>query len=152
MADDEKKIFIDEDWKSQVAREREQARQQQESEPAESPSSAEDAEGEPMQVAEASFSGLVNSLATQGLLALGLIAHPDAQEVYVDIESARFVIDTLMVLREKTQNNLLQEEEEHLKRALADLQKFYVARVQQMQQEAMQQANINTENLRNPEA
>ncbi len=156
MADEEKKVFIDEDWKAQVAREKEEALAKAASEQGDAPKAekpdepaAEAQEGEPI---EANFTGLVNSLATQGLLALGVIAPQDAKEVYVDIASARFVIDTLMMLREKTQGNLTAEEAGHLTNALAELQRIYVARAQQVQEHAMKQAGVDLNNLRTPQA
>jgi len=154
MADEEKKVFIDEDWKAQVAREKEEAlaraaseKTEARKEDAEAKPDAEAPEEEPI---EANFLGLVNSLATQGLLALGVIAPQDAKEVYVDIASARFVIDTLMMLREKTQGNLTEEEAGHLTNALAELQRIYVARAQQVQEHAMKQAGVDLNNLRTP--
>jgi len=155
MADEEKKIFIDEDWKAQVAREKEQARTKAEQAPEEAATPAEGAQGEAASPeegpVEANFTGLVNMLAAQGLMALGVIAAQDAKEVYVDIASARFVIDTLMMLREKTKGNLTSEEEGHLNGALGDLQRFYVARAQQVQEQAMKQSGVDLNNLRTPE-
>ena len=157
MADEEKKIFIDEDWKAQVAREKEQARARSEAKGEEEPQAPEAAQAEAPSPdeeeqgpIEGSFTNLVTSLATQGLMALGVIAPQDAKEVYVDIASARFVIDTLMMLREKTQGNLTSEEEGHISGALADLQRFYVARAQQVQEQAMKQAGVDLSNLRAP--
>ncbi len=161
MADEEKKIFIDEDWKAQVAREKEEARAKAEVQADEAPKAAEgeaagaqaaDAQAGGDEPIEAGFTALVTSLATQGLLALGVIAPQDAKEVYVDIASARFIIDTLMMLREKTQGNLTPEESGHLSSALVDLQRFYVARAQQVQEQAMKQAGVDLSSLRNPKA
>ena len=153
MADEEKKVFIDEDWKAQVAREKEEALAKS-SEKSDAPTAEKpgepDAEAPEEGPVEANFTGLVNSLATQGLLALGVIAPQDAREVYVDIASARFVIDTLMMLREKTQGNLTEEEAGHLTNALAELQRIYVARAQQVQEHAMKQSGVDLNNLRAP--
>ncbi|MFO7976462.1 MAG: DUF1844 domain-containing protein [Candidatus Hydrogenedentota bacterium] len=154
MADEEKKIFIDEDWKAQVAREKEEARvkaEQKAKEAPETPDEEKPEEEKPEEgPVEANFTGLVNSLATQGLLALGLIAPQDTKEVYVDIAAARFVIDTLMMLREKTQGNLTSEEATHLTNTVAELQRFYVARAQQVQEQSLKQAGVDQNNLRNP--
>mgnify|MGYP001766472333 FL=1 len=86
----------------------------------------------------------------QGLIALGVIGPKDAKEVYVDIASARFIIDTLMMLREKTSGNLTPDETGHLSSALAELQRFYVARAQQVQEPALKQAGVDLNNLRAP--
>jgi len=156
MADEEKKILIDEDWKAQVAREREQARAKSGEKAQEAPQPAADtkpdAEMPEEEPVEASFTALVNSLAAQGLYALGVIAPQDAKEVYVDIASARFIIDTLMMLREKTKGNLTSEEYGQLTGTLADLQRFYVARAQQVHEQTLKQAGVDLKNLRNPKA
>lgn len=154
MADEEKKILIDEDWKAQVAREKEEARaraeQKTEDAPQTEPEATPEKEAPEEGPIEADFTGLVNSLATQGLLALGLIAPQDAKEVYVDIAQARFVIDTLMMLREKTAGNLTAEESSHITTTLAELQRFYVARAQQVQEQTLKQAGVDLNTLRNP--
>ena len=154
MADDEKKIFIDEGWKAQVAREKEEARAKAEQHDGDVPdAAAADAPATPEPEADAiepNFSGLVDSLAMQGLIALGVIGPKDAKEVYVDIASARFIIDTLMMLREKTSGNLTPDETGHLSSALAELQRIYVARAQQVQEQALKQAGVDLNNLRAP--
>ncbi len=154
MADEDKKIFIDEDWKAQVAREKEAARAKAEEHGDDAPEAAaaetpakDHADAEAV---EPNFSGLVDSLAMQGLIALGIIGPQDAKEVYVDIASARFIIDTLMMLREKTSGNLTPDETGHLSSALAELQRFYVARAQQVQEQALKQAGVDLNNLRTP--
>lgn len=154
MADEDKKIFIDEDWKAQVAREKEAARAKTEEHGDDAPEAAaaetpanDHADAEAV---EPNFSGLVDSLAMQGLIALGIIGPQDAKEVYVDIASARFIIDTLMMLREKTSGNLTPDETGHLSSALAELQRFYVARAQQVQEQALKQAGVDLNNLRTP--
>jgi hypothetical protein len=70
MADDEKKIIIDEDWKVQAQKEKEQLKEQEQQQ-AETPES--------MPMPEADFSGLVSMLATQAFYAMGLI-RPEGQE------------------------------------------------------------------------
>jgi len=144
MPDDEPKIIIDEDWKSQVQREKEEAAEKaQEAEPAEQAAEADQA----VAAEEASFSGLVSTLAAQAMFALGVIAPRDAKEVTVNLDQAKYLIDTLQVLRDKTAGNLTPEEEGGLKEALAELQRLYVGRVQQIQEQAMRQAGINPQEL-----
>ena len=100
------KIIIDEDWKAQVQREKEEADAKIEDEP--EPSEAEVGEEEGLE-AENSFAALVQSLAAQCMLALGLIAPPDVKEVTLDIGQAKYVIDILLMLRDKTKGNLTPE-------------------------------------------
>lgn len=143
---DEKKIFIDEDWKAQVQREKELAKQKAEEEPPAAEEGEESAGGE--QNIEASFAGLLQSLATQCLFALGLIAPPNAKEVTIDLVQAQFVIDTLAMLREKTKGNLTDEEDGALTEAISELQRAYVARAQQAQEAALKQSGVDMNNLR----
>ena len=141
MSDDEKKIIIDEDWKASVQREREEGVDEAVEEAA-APQGAEES------FPEASFDSLVGSLATQTLFALGLIAPQGQEQVAVDLDQARYTIDTLIVLREKTKDNLEPEEEGALTEAVTELERVFVARVQQQQEEAMRASGVDLTNLR----
>ncbi|NLX96934.1 MAG: DUF1844 domain-containing protein [Rhodopirellula sp.] len=142
---DEPKIIIDEDWKSQVQREKEEAQKTV----AAQEGVAETGEEAGQEPEEANpFMSLVHSLAAQCLLALGAIAPPDAKQITVDIEQARYLIDTLMMLREKTKGNLTPEEEGFLTEALAELQRGYVVRAQQVQDAAFRNAGVDPKNLK----
>ena len=143
MADDEQKIIIDEDWKAQVQREKEQALQATDEE--EAPGEEEDAEAA---MPATPFTALVNSLAAQCMLALGVIAPRDSQQVTVDIEQAKYTIDMLMMLREKTKGNLTSEEEGLLTEATSELQRGYVVRAQQVQEAALKNSGIDPTNLK----
>ncbi len=141
---DEPKIFIDEDWKAQVQREKEEAQHKAESAPEE----GEAGEGETMpEPGEPSFAGLLQSLAAQCAYALGLIAQKDANQIMVDIVEAKYCIDTLMMLRAKTKGNLTPEEEGMLANMIAELQQVYVVRAQQVQETELKKAGIDLGNL-----
>ena len=141
---DEPKIFIDEDWKAQVQREKEEAQHKAESAPEEGEAS----EGETMpEPGEPSFAGLLQSLAAQCAYALGLIAQKDANQIMVDIVEAKYCIDTLMMLRAKTKGNLTPEEEGLLANMIAELQQVYVVRAQQVQETELKKAGIDLGNL-----
>jgi hypothetical protein len=150
MADEEKSIFIDEDWKAQVQKEKEEAAQKAETAEAEADNAGEgdEATGPGQQPEPGSFSGLVQSLATQAMLALGLIAPPDQQQVMVDIVGAKYMIDTLDMLKEKTEGNLTEDESKQLTEVLAELQRFYVVRAQQVQEASLQQAGVDMNNIK----
>lgn len=134
------KIIVDEDWKAQVEREREAARQKAEA-------GEEDAEKEPADAAaadeQASFSNLIMGLSVQAMMALGVIAPRDTREVHVDLAGAKYAIDMLMVLRAKTKGNLTPGEEGMLTQTLADLQHTFVVRSQQVQEAALRSAGID---------
>lgn len=145
MSDDGPKIFIDEGWKAQVQREKEEAAKKL-------AAAAEPAAGEPAQAAEAndepmleydpeqaSFSSLVGSLATQAMFALGLIADHETGQVMVNLDAARYTLDLLSVLVEKTQGNLSGDEAKMLIQTTGELEQAFAVRVQQFQEQAMRQ-------------
>jgi hypothetical protein len=65
----------------------------------------------------------------------------------VNLDEARYCIDTLVMLREKTAGNLTDEERGILTQTLSELQQVYVVRAQQVQEATMKQAGID---LRKP--
>jgi hypothetical protein len=118
----DKRIIIDEDWKTQVERERDQLRQNLD------PDSARQAEAETGadQLPPASFPFLVTSLVTQILAALGQF--PDAMNQHsVSLPLARLNIDLLEVMQQKTRGNLTPDEETMLEDALYQVRMLYVA-------------------------
>ena len=135
MPDEEPKIIIDEDWKTQVERER---REDADKEPAteSKPSPSEDDEEISL------FEQHISGLAAQAMMALGLIAPEGQAQVVVDLGMAKFMIDTLAMLREKTQGNLNPAEVGTLNEAVAELQRAFSVRTQQAhaaQQESSKQ-------------
>lgn len=75
---------------------------------------------------DASFSMLVMSVASSAAMALGLTPNPQSGKVETDKDMARFNIDLLLVLKDKTKNNLSKEETELLDHLLKDLQLKFV--------------------------
>jgi hypothetical protein len=75
---------------------------------------------------EASFSLLIMSIASNATMALGLTADPSTGKTEVDKQLARFNIDLLGVLKEKTKNNLSSDESDLLGHILQDLQMKFV--------------------------
>ena len=71
---------------------------------------------------EASFSLLVMSIASNATLAMGLTPDPQTGKTEVDKNLARFNIDLLLVLKEKTNGNLNSDELGLLSYVLQDLQ------------------------------
>lgn len=162
MPDEGPKIFVDEDWKARVQREKEEAARKQavaSEAPAQAAEAQPDAAATPSEekpaaegagMPEANFDALVASLATQAMFALGVIAPRDSKQVYIDLDQAQYMIDTLAMLREKTKGNLSPEESGRLNEALAELQQVYVARVHQFQEAQLRQAGVNLDELRKP--
>lgn len=73
-----------------------------------------------------SFDTLVASLNASALFNMGVLAEPGAGETKKDLEMARYTIDLLEMLEEKTKGNLSVEEAEMLKNVLYDLHMIYV--------------------------
>lgn len=74
----------------------------------------------------ASFGTLVEMLASQVLVFLGLYPDPSQKKPVVRLNFARHYIDTLAMLEEKTRGNLADEEAKFLEHVLHDLRMGYV--------------------------
>ena len=70
-------------------------------------------------LASPDFSSLILSIASTALLKLGLDSKNPQEK---DLNMARYNIDLLILLREKTQNNLSKEESQLLESCISDLQ------------------------------
>ncbi len=119
MSDEDKKIIIDEDWKSQVEKEKEQLESE--------PEDGEAQPGGPNEIPPASFPMLATSIATQAMMALGQVADPMSGQAVYHPELARHHIDTLVVLQEKTKGNLEEDETAMIENFINQLQQLFVA-------------------------
>ena len=81
---------------------------------------------EAVETPEAKFTILVRSLATQVLVSLGQIENPLNQKKEVDLKSAKFSIDLLQMLADKTRGNLTDVEKRYLESVLYQLRMGYV--------------------------
>jgi hypothetical protein len=75
---------------------------------------------------EANFSTLVLSIGSSAAMALGLAPNPTTGKVEKDKNLARFNIDLLVMLVEKTKGNLNDDEQKFLDAIVADLQLKFV--------------------------
>ena len=118
----EKKIIVDEDWKQEAQKEKEILAAQEEAEKKEK-----EQEQQPRgPLPEGNLAALISMLATQALFALGLLQIKGQEERKPDLELAKYNIDMLHVLEEKTKGNLTQEEEAVLANTLNELRMGYV--------------------------
>ena len=131
----EPKLIIDEDWKEQVQREKQQATQQGPQSPtgdqennnvAEANSGQADDDSDNSQMPEASFEMLVTMLATQALIALGQMPESADQPTKIQKPVAKHFIDLLGVLEEKTKGNLEANQERMLREILHNLRMTFV--------------------------
>jgi hypothetical protein len=75
---------------------------------------------------DANFSTLIISFASAAVISLGLEKHPQTNKIEKDLDAARFNIDMLVVLKEKTKGNLTKEEANYFEAILTDLQLKFV--------------------------
>jgi len=75
---------------------------------------------------EASFSILAMSIASSAVMSMGLAPDPNGGKVSKDKNMARFNIDLLIMLQEKTKNNLTKDEQNFLENIISDLQIKFV--------------------------
>jgi hypothetical protein len=131
MAEEEKqkKIIVDEDWKHEAQREKEvlaaQEAEEKKKEAAEGPRRG----GPPP---EGNLSALISMLTTQTLFALGFLQVKGEEEREPDLDLARYNIDLLETLEEKTKGNLTPEEQQMLKNTLSELRMGYVSVANQL--------------------
>jgi hypothetical protein len=76
------------------------------------------------------FTFFISSLAMQASIALGLIAHPITNKTEQNLPHAKLIIDTLAMLKEKTQGNLTTDEDSLLDKFLYELKAQYAKKPQ----------------------
>ena len=114
----EKKIIIDEDWKAEAKKEKEVLEKTEEKE-----KEAADKVRGPLPKGD--FAALVSMLVTQAFFALGLLQR-EGQKKEPDLEMAKYNIDMLEAIEEKTKGNLSDEEQKVLTDTLGQLRMAYV--------------------------
>lgn len=131
MADsDSPKIFIDDDWKRQ-AQEEKQRLADQEAQQAKKPAGAKGRAAPPAEggaeheLPAASFEALVSTLTSQALLALGVVEHPSMGKM-LNLDLAKFNIDLLGIIEEKTKGNLTDDEKRMMDQTLHQLRMMFV--------------------------
>ncbi len=129
--EEEKKIIIDEDWKKEAQREKEILAAQEEEEKKKKPE--EKLHRGPLH--QGNFAALVSMLVTQALFALGLleVKGQEGQAKEPDLELAKYNIDMLDTLEEKTKGNLTEEEKKVLENTLGQVRMAYVQVAEQAQ-------------------
>jgi hypothetical protein len=108
---DEQKKNIDESWKEAAEREKEKLQKEGKFVPP-----------------EPDFKFFITTLALQASIALGAVPSPVTNQKEEDPAQAKFLIDTLGVLKEKTKGNLTEEETSFLEDVLYQLRMEYVSK------------------------
>ncbi len=126
-------IHVDSDWKAEAQAEKEKLAQE-EMNKADSPDSAKTGKD---QLPEANFTTLISLFASQAIMGLGAMQDPKTGGVVIDLEGARFNIDLLSVIEEKTKGNLTEQEGTELQQLLAELRGRFVQITQAVAQSAV---------------
>ena len=119
MAEEEKNLHIDDDWETEAKKDKERIAAQEKIEKQE----AEQQKRGPLPKGD--FIALVSLLATQAMFALGLI-QMEKEKKEPDLDMAKYNIDMLEALEEKTKGNLTEDEEKGIQNTLSQLQMAYV--------------------------
>lgn len=140
MSEDQPSLHIDTDWKKQAQEEKRRLAEQQEQQrsaarvptaaPMPAPAGARGAPGAGgragrREAPTASFQSLVQSLMTQALLYLGEITARGIEPM-LDLDRAKYQIDLLGVLDDKTRNNLTPDEQHLLDATLYELRTRFI--------------------------
>jgi hypothetical protein len=116
---------VDESWKDEVQREKGGVKKGPEKDASQ--------QARPTQAGfppvQASFGALLAELAMQASLFLGEIPDPETNQPVEDLNRAKYLIDQLGVLEQKTKGNLTPDEEQGLKSVLYELRMKYVRKV-----------------------
>lgn len=117
------KLQIDSDWKAQAQAEKAKLLEQEKTKAEQQ--SGEDAQ-KPSKLPQADFKSLMGVLASQAIMGLGAMNDPKTGRVVIDLDGARFSIDLLGVLEEKTKGNLSDEQSKEITQILAELRSRFV--------------------------
>jgi hypothetical protein len=108
---DEIEKNIDESWKDAVEKEKESVNK-----------------GEEQIPPEPDFNFFITTLGMQAAIFLGQIPNPNTNKKEENLNQAKFIIDTLGLLKEKTKGNLSNDESGLLENLLYELRMQYIAK------------------------
>jgi hypothetical protein len=80
----------------------------------------------PENLEDATFLSIVLRMATGSYISLGLVADPMTGKKNKDLEMAKYLIDSLRILKKKTKGNLNKEEQGYLNNIIQDLELKFV--------------------------
>lgn len=88
----------------------------------------------------ASFINFLSTLVTNAAAALGAIPHPVTGQKSTDLDTGKYWIDVLQMLKQKTRNNLSDREQRLFESVLSDLQLQYVSMARAAEEKLKAQA------------
>jgi hypothetical protein len=107
---EEPKKNIDETWKEKAKEEKESVKNQKDFLPP-----------------EPDFNFFISTLSLQASIFLGLIPNPGTDKKEENFPQAKFIIDTIAMLKDKTKGNLSTEEDSLLENVLYELRMQYIS-------------------------
>lgn len=110
---DELNKNIDENWKETAEKEKENLQKQGKA-----------------AVSEPDFNFFITTLSLQASIDLGQVQNPATGKKEENLTQAKFLIDTLGMLKEKTKGNLTNQESDFLENALYELRMQYISKTQ----------------------
>jgi len=119
---EEKKIIVDEDWKQEAQKEKEILAAQEEADK----KKAQEEGKRQGPLPQGNFAALISMLTTQALFALGVLQVKGQEKKKPELELAKYNIDMLETLEEKTKGNLTEEEQKVLANTLNEVRMAYV--------------------------
>ena len=125
---EEKKIIVDEDWKKEAQKEKEILAAQEEEQ--EKKKAEEETHRGPLP--KGNFAALISMLVTQAFFAMGLLQVKGEDKREPDMELAKYNIDMLETIEEKTKGNLTEEEKKVLENTLGQVRMAYVQVTEQV--------------------
>ena len=126
--DEPVKKRVDESWKEQAEREKHAAEAAGPTPRAASGQGTTEPKGGAGELPEARFDLFVSGLTMEALIAMGDMPHPTTRKHAANLPQAKYLIDLLGVLEEKTKGNLVVEEEKLLTDALYQLRMRYLTK------------------------
>lgn len=130
-----KEKYIDESWKEQASQEKDvlaKESQQQAGQkiPGDDKTTGQSQGGQESvgqaQTLEINFLNYITSLGFQAMIFMGEVPNPATNEIDKNLDQAKFLIDTLSMLGEKTAGNLNDQEKNLLENTIYELQMKYV--------------------------
>ncbi|MBK9164430.1 MAG: DUF1844 domain-containing protein [Acidobacteria bacterium] len=88
----------------------------------------------------ASFINFLSTLATNAAASLGAVPHPATGQRSLDLDTGKYWLDVLAMIRDKTKGNLHEHEARLLEGLLADLRMQYVTMVRATEEKLKAQA------------
>ena len=124
---------IDESWKNSVEKEKVHIFGQDNPEE-EAKSESQSPAGSEEDAPQLDFANYVASLGFQALVFMGEIPNPITNETQKNLPQSKFLIDTLLLLRDKTKGNLTDQEDKLLNGSIYELQMKFIEVLQKEQE------------------